>query len=281
MSDAGGMSIQARAAYSAMTPIALDARGRIVTAVQVPRGAACNCHCPVCSEPLVAKQGDIIGWHFAHRSKHSNCGESAVHHAAKTTLAKAEGRFIALPATGRPGDQSYRYRIIGAEPEFRLDLPRMRRVDLMLTLDVTCRSRPKPPRDGPPCGLQKRLAVEIAVTNFKDAEYVAGLPDSQIPTIEIDLSPPRVIGLMASAYWIRYGAEAALRNVLLSSKKGKYWLWPPPTYPQCEVCRGRCREGERWCFAHQHRTCIRCGNRCRRPYRVCLNCKVPRDDWDG
>lgn len=34
----------------------------------VPRGAACGCFCPVCSAPLVAKQGDELEWHFAHEA---------------------------------------------------------------------------------------------------------------------------------------------------------------------------------------------------------------------
>ena len=33
--------------------------GRIVTAMEVPRGTACRCLCPVCGTHLQAHQGDI------------------------------------------------------------------------------------------------------------------------------------------------------------------------------------------------------------------------------
>ncbi len=35
---------------------------------EVERGAACGCVCPVCRSPLVAKQGDVRDWHFAHEA---------------------------------------------------------------------------------------------------------------------------------------------------------------------------------------------------------------------
>jgi Competence protein CoiA-like family len=35
----------------------------------VARGAACDCRCPSCFSPLVAKQGDEKDWHFAHEGR--------------------------------------------------------------------------------------------------------------------------------------------------------------------------------------------------------------------
>lgn len=45
---------------------AIDGAGAIRFAREVQRGAACGCHCPECSSPVVAKQGDVRTWHFAH-----------------------------------------------------------------------------------------------------------------------------------------------------------------------------------------------------------------------
>ena len=42
---------------------------RLVDVARVPRGSECGCICPSCSVPLVARQGDIKEWHFAHRSR--------------------------------------------------------------------------------------------------------------------------------------------------------------------------------------------------------------------
>lgn len=45
---------------------AVDAKGDIRFAGEVPRGSACGCFCPVCASPLVSKQGEHLQWHFAH-----------------------------------------------------------------------------------------------------------------------------------------------------------------------------------------------------------------------
>lgn len=47
---------------------ALDTLGRTRFVGDVARGAACGCVCPICKGPLVAKQGEINAWHFAHES---------------------------------------------------------------------------------------------------------------------------------------------------------------------------------------------------------------------
>ena len=44
----------------------LDAFGEMRFIGEVERGANCGCFCPECSSPLVAKQGDLLEWHFAH-----------------------------------------------------------------------------------------------------------------------------------------------------------------------------------------------------------------------
>lgn len=45
---------------------ALNAAGDVRFVSEVERGAACACFCPVCGSPLVAKQGTLKEWHFAH-----------------------------------------------------------------------------------------------------------------------------------------------------------------------------------------------------------------------
>jgi len=53
---------------------------------QVPSGLACNCKCPGCDSPLIARKGEKYKWCFAH-SVTSDCnGESALHRAAKQIL---------------------------------------------------------------------------------------------------------------------------------------------------------------------------------------------------
>lgn len=40
--------------------------GRFVDATEVGNGASCGCLCPSCGMPLIARQGDVYAWHFAH-----------------------------------------------------------------------------------------------------------------------------------------------------------------------------------------------------------------------
>ncbi|OYZ15992.1 MULTISPECIES: competence protein CoiA family protein [unclassified Polaromonas] len=39
---------------------------------EVAQGAACGCFCRVCGSPLVAKQGEVLTWHFAHVARQEN-----------------------------------------------------------------------------------------------------------------------------------------------------------------------------------------------------------------
>ena len=45
---------------------ALDVHGQIRFVGDVERGAACDCFCPACRSPLVARLGEVNTWHFAH-----------------------------------------------------------------------------------------------------------------------------------------------------------------------------------------------------------------------
>jgi hypothetical protein len=51
-------------------PFALHKRsGFVVAPGEVQRGLACDCICPACEGELVARQGAVMPWHFAHLSK--------------------------------------------------------------------------------------------------------------------------------------------------------------------------------------------------------------------
>lgn len=47
---------------------ALNESGKVRFVDEVDRGAACGCFCPVCASPLIAKQGTLKEWHFAHEA---------------------------------------------------------------------------------------------------------------------------------------------------------------------------------------------------------------------
>jgi hypothetical protein len=58
---------------------------RMVRPDQVARGQACECICIACRTGLIARQGPIRAWHFAHGGD-TNCehaAEAAIHRMAK------------------------------------------------------------------------------------------------------------------------------------------------------------------------------------------------------
>lgn len=68
---------------------ALNEKGEIVSIKDVPHGLNCNCFCPACKEPLIAKnQGTSRISHFAHKSgsECKNAYESMLHKLAKEKI---------------------------------------------------------------------------------------------------------------------------------------------------------------------------------------------------
>ena len=71
---------------------------------EVDRGGDCNCVCSDCGKPLIARQGAIKRWHFAHKSDTSEghkltacTGESALHRKAKFMMSEFYQCPIELP----------------------------------------------------------------------------------------------------------------------------------------------------------------------------------------
>jgi competence protein CoiA len=67
--------------------------GTLVSAQDADRGAACHCTCPGCGGALIARKGPSKRPHFAHAAggETRGCGETALHHAAKSLLAAPGG----------------------------------------------------------------------------------------------------------------------------------------------------------------------------------------------
>lgn len=83
---------------SAMSRVPFGQKGgRMVSPDEVASGRACNCNCPGCNAPLIAKKGERNIWHFAHDGLACSTGaETALHLMAKQIL--ADERSIQLPA---------------------------------------------------------------------------------------------------------------------------------------------------------------------------------------
>lgn len=69
--------------------------GAVVHVDSAKNGLACGCHCIECGEPVVARQGKINLWHFAHNHESTCRGytkETVIHYRAKHLLAEAAKR---------------------------------------------------------------------------------------------------------------------------------------------------------------------------------------------
>ena len=161
---------------------AMDKEGRIRSVEEVARGLACECVCPSCGAPVIARQGAVREWHFAHAAE-SDCKggmETALHLAAKQLLLENGGltipeirvqREVRLP-DGRVGKgEAYR-------PEQWVDFQSVEAEKTVGTIrpDIVAVVGPE------------MLFIEIAVTHFVDEEKRSILTSYEVPTIEIDLA---------------------------------------------------------------------------------------------
>lgn len=108
------------------------ATGHLVSVKDVPNGESCNCICPECKEPLIARQGKHNTWSFAH-SKDSQCNphkafESMIHILSKEII--YEQKAVATP--------DY---IINGETKFRARILQFANVDIEKS-DTNCDLRP-------------------------------------------------------------------------------------------------------------------------------------------
>ena len=181
---------------------ALDQENSPVHVTDVKKGIKCGCHCPVCDGILIAKQGKIKIWHFAHHDSRIDCpvaAETALHLAAKEIVKDLNGGILLPKETIRkkgwpesPEEGKYDYRsdcrknldnkMIYEREEKHL-LP-----DWSVELEVTDWLK----SDGfkPDTVLTKdkhKLLVEIRVTHAVDSEKRKQLRKSGFGAIEIDL----------------------------------------------------------------------------------------------
>jgi len=183
-----------------LVPFGRNAEGRMVDALAVPNGLACNCHCPQCNAPLVARQGAVNVAHFAHYSV-SDCrgaAETALHQLAKQIL--CDSRTITLPpAFIRIGwDQPERimwhsrwtYDRAEVEPAIGSIRP-----DVLLANDF------------------RRIAAEIFVAHQVEPEKIGRFARLGLDAIEIDLS-----------HCPRFIPEARVRDQVLAQAP-RAWLF--------------------------------------------------------
>lgn len=184
----------------------LNEFNHLVHVSEVNRGLACQCRCVVCEEPMIARQGNIRGHHFAHASNREPCDsshESLLHRYAKQLIVHALGlvapitpavaQFLGLSVTDSLG---ILHSLASVEEEVTVGTIRP---DLLV---VT--------RDG------VQVAVEIAYSSFCDWVKIAAFEAHSLPALEIDLS--------------RFTPENfdpdEVKEAVIRSVAHKTWIWP-------------------------------------------------------
>ncbi|WP_374615745.1 competence protein CoiA family protein [Thauera aminoaromatica] len=140
----------------------LDHTGRMRGIDEVEQGLACDCECPECGSPLVARKGAVRVHHFAHRGASCATGaESALHRMAKQIV--ADERRLVEP--GRDTPTVFRDAALPDEMHWP-----GRRPDVVLWSE------------------SMTLHVEVTVTHRCGPEKLDEIVRKGIPTIELDLS---------------------------------------------------------------------------------------------
>ncbi|EJG0750538.1 hypothetical protein C4G89_RS07470 [Vibrio parahaemolyticus] len=151
----------------------------------VDNGLKCDCVCPDCQQPLVANQGNVKSWHFAHASNSSCKGESVIHRLAKQVIINAARSRKALLISSDGGvvyesdkdgivhskewyAPERQYHVQQAEAEVKLGSQ---------IVDVLCHDRKG-----------NALAVEIFYTHKKSDVDIENFAKNSVEVIEIDVS---------------------------------------------------------------------------------------------
>ena len=181
---------------AAFLTYALDSNGALVHVDAVANGAKCNCHCPHCKSPLVAKNGVIDGvrqHHFAHANGHECEGgyESSIHLLAKEVL--MEARCINIPQTYRrdfPSGHVVLRRVVAEKYDERLGI--------------------KPDVEGIMTN-GERLLIEFNFTHKVDANKRKIIVENHLKCLEIDLKYQAV-------------DKAELKDFLVNSTERRKWI---------------------------------------------------------
>jgi len=178
---------------------AYNQHGQLTSIREAERGQSCLCTCPVCGEKLIAKQGEIRAWHFAHTSGNEceNAGESSLHLACKEVVARAS--MIVKPCLG---DDLQYLKIHKAH----MEIPVKTEDGLTIVPDVTI------------CSSNDELTfIEIAVTHKIDTEKKEKIDSLKIPTMEIVIDS----SMMEEWDW------KTIEELVLHDNLRRYWIYEP------------------------------------------------------
>ena len=155
--------------------------GRLVEIHEVARGRGCDCVCPGCTQPLIARQGTINRWHFAHEGE-SSCvpgGESWLHNAAKIALKERIDKAV-LDRVPLPF-------VWDCTQCRKLHRGNLVRVAVRVELEQHSLGAYRPDLTIYDTGDQPRIAVEIVVSHGSEGPKLLEAQAREVPLFEIDV----------------------------------------------------------------------------------------------
>ena len=170
---------------------------------EVPSGLRCECICPACNAKLVAKKGEKVIRHFAHyNSEECKYGyETSLHLAAKQMI--AEARKFTIPAVylNFPSSGKNPLRISEAK-EIEISEASLEQREGSIIPDIVILSK------------NRKIFIEIYVTHAIDESKLLKVKNSDISTIEIDLSEYK-----------RSITKEELEKVIFEDTEKKKWIY--------------------------------------------------------
>lgn len=179
--------------------------GQLIHISKVESGLNCECYCPSCGERLVAKKGNKVVHHFAHKAN-SECVagyQTSLHLLAKEIL--AESKTLLIPKVSidfsKYGD-TYKETIISEPKMIDIDKVELEQKQGEIIPDIIVY-----------CG-GKKIYVEIYVTHRIDDCKLEKIKNCGISTIEIDLSQTD-----------RFISKDMLKEALIEKTDNKTWVF--------------------------------------------------------
>ena len=191
-----------------MIPFALSKENTLVSVAEVPGGLACNCICPHCRAPLIAKKGNRNIHHFAHYRSPECTGalESSLHQLAKSIL-KREQKLVLPPIFLHTREQQpFRHARLFQFAGLRLETYLQGMVpDIILET------------------VRERVLVEVAVHHPSRADKIWKLQQARLTALEID-----VLSIYHELAGMGKGADLdAFTEYIIHSIRHKHWLFHP------------------------------------------------------
>jgi hypothetical protein len=178
-------------------------------------GLSCECYCPKCTSPLVARKGNITAHHFAHYNSEQCEGavETALHIATKQILSRV--KKIVLPEVYVPFTSYRKACLLSPERMFCLDEVKEEYKTKDIIPDILAYSKNVP------------ILIEVFVTHAISKQKKEKIRKIGISAIEIDLSNLQrefeydelveiIVNRTSNKHWIFNAKAEKIRNQFLA-----------------------------------------------------------------